>query len=923
MSNSFFERLDAATNYEQLARGLYGEGKRVADELWMKCPYDDTPADKFSINAIDGRWKNHKNDEGGSFIRLIRRTHPDNWREEWARIIPPAAVILLKTPDRSGDQESSGSEKTGEKAKSEKEVVSFAERMENGRRRQNVEEYKEFEEGYGVSRQHLIDCGTWTNSGGRLGPDMRLCFGVVDPSTGEVVGIKMRCMKPVLESKTGEKLKSKNQTGSKAGVIGWHFAERNKKTVIIVEGEKDWIVASHDLPEYAVITNSNGAGSWNAEWSKCLTGRDVILLYDEDDAGNKGARRAACSLVIHAKSVKIAHLGTPDKDVFKWIREDGPGLEALKAVIASAEKFDPSANPAETDSFIKTNCSDEEAEPNAIADMLFKCMSDSGAMFNQVDDREAYCAWRGKVYEVTHSDPWWQSLVYFYTGKDAGSSEGYRLHKHIQMLAITKGQPVEATTWFARRDGTLYLPLYGPEQKMVEISAKEITIVPNGYNDVVLMPVTGIKEVDYLPDNQYDPSKAEAAWRTMISMMNCGETWRRLASAAVLALPFYDWCETHPLLRFQGATGSGKSFATKIITTLLYGQPENQGGDTMAALYRMAGTRILLALDNLEDTNLARDPEVRDLLLRAASGMTRAKSAKESERAVVAQRVNCWIMSTGKSPIGVGYEDMEERLVVIPMGGHGQSGFGGTDQIRWVQENRRLLFSYMLRQTRRIFKAIVEGQQKAIITRFPSTQRPRLQEWYSILAIANGDVDKPSDTTLGWLSSAYEGERSSVIESDPIIALLMRVNSFLKDPNTKGFDMVEKTDNGAVFSFTCHGQILHAMLARVARDCGLPYRMPSAKSLGYHLRSLSRRSTEYGFKIEQRDTQTRMADTGQRSRAWNIEIHADAVKALVPYTEKEKWGDFKTEEKKPDTSALDGTAPELLPFEDEHGNPRF
>jgi hypothetical protein len=510
-------------------------------------------------------------------------------------------------------------------------------------------------------------------------------------------------------------------------------------------------------------------------------------------------------------------------------------------------------------------------------------MADNGAMFNQLDDREAFCAWRGKVYQVSPSDPWWQSLVYGYTGKDAGSSEGYRLHKHIEMLAITKGRPVEATTWFARREHALYLPLYGPEQRMVEITPQEITIVPNGYNDIVLMPVTGIREVEYLDDRHYDPAKAEESWQTMLGMLNCGATWRRLVSAAVLASPFYDWCETHPLLRFQGATGSGKSFATKIITTLLYGQQENQGGDTMAALYRMAGTRMILALDNLEDTNLARMPEIRDLLLRAASGMTRTKSARESERAIVAQRVNCWIMSTGKSPIGVGYEDMEERLVVVPMGGNAIEGFGGTDQIKWVQQHRNILYSYFLRQVQRVLGALLNGHHRIMLRYFPKDQRPRLQEWYSILALANGDVERPSDTTLEWLRSAFEGEKSSVIESDPVIALLMRLPSFFKDRlSSSSFEAVEHTNNGAVFEMTAHGQTLHVLLAKVARDSGMSYRMPSAKSLGYHLRSLARRAGEFGFRIEQRDSQVRMLGTGQRSRAWYICIHLDAVKAIAP-----------------------------------------
>lgn len=888
MSNDFFARLDAATDYAILAEGLYGGTNRMGTELWLVCPYDpDTPKDKFSINAIDGRWRNHKTSEGGSFTELIRKTHPKDWRDAWAKIIPAAAAIF--SPGKSGDAGPSGSDAQSEGATAPDKKKSWREIMEVGRKRQNVADYQPFVDAYKIPADFLATAGLWTNQGGRLGPDMRLLFPVYDPSTGELSGIKMRCVNPVLRTADGTLVKSKNMAGLKAGMIGWENAIRNpNRPVLVVEGEKDWVAAAYELKnDYVVLTNSNGAGTWKAEWSKALAKRDVILCYDEDNAGNEGVRKAAFTLTVHAKSVRIAHLGTPDKDVFVWLRHDkegvaGPGLEAFKSVLNRAEVFDPAANPGEIDAFIKTNCQDEEAEPNTIADVLYKCMSDNGAMFNQVDDREAFCTWRGKVYEVTPTDPWWQSLVYSYTGKDAGSSEGFRVHRHLQMLAITRGKPVESTTWFARRESSLYLPLYGADQKMVEVSPKEITVVPNGYNDVVLMPVPGIRQIDFLEDRRYDSVKAEATWQTMIGMLNCDNSFRSLVSAAVLAIPFYDWCETHPLLRFQGSTGSGKSFATKIITTLLYGQPENQGGDTMAALYRMAGSRMLLALDNMEDTNLIRVPELRDLILRAASGMTRAKSARESERAVVAQRVNCWIMSTGKSPIGVGYEDMEERLVVIPMGGHAQTGFGGTAQLKWVQDNRAVLYSYFLRKTQQTLLALEQGEQLALLRRFPPNQRPRLQEWYSILAVSNGDRGKPSDATLRWLDSAYEGEKSSVIESDPVIALLMRAPGYLANTNTnQGFESVQRTDNGAVFTMTSHSAVLHALLSRISKDCGLPYRIPSAKSLGYHLRSLSRRSSEYGFSFEQRDSQTRMAGTGIRAKSWFVSIHLDAIRAMV------------------------------------------
>ncbi len=867
--SDFFQALDAATDYEILTRHLYGECRNDGGgELWLVSPLDpETPKDKFSINAIDGRWKDHRTGDGGSFVALVKQTHPGSWKDEWGKAQPSTYTTLF--PDKPGSDKSTARKRT------------FAQRAEESHKRQNVEDMAPFVDAYKVTAEYMMGKGVFTQKGGRLGSTPRIIFPILNPATGEVTGLKMRALSACIPTKSGKKVKSKNQAGTKAGLIG--FDPNSALPVLVLEGEKDWLVASFDLQgEYNVTTNSNGASTWKSEWSRCLKDRDVILCYDEGDAGNRGVVRAAAQIFPEAESVRIAHLGTLDKDVFDWLRGDGPGLETFKEILRRADTYDPKANPAEIDNFIRANCTGTDMEPADVADTLFRSLDDNGAMFNQVDEREGFCAWRGRVYPVSQADPWWQRLVYEYTGRDASSAEGRRVHQHLTMRSITSGMAVASTTWFARRGDSLYLPLYGQEQKLVEIGPMGISIVPNGYSDVVLMPSPQIKAIEFLDDAHYDPVKGEEAWSKLFGLMNCEEDWRTFVSATVLALPFFDWCETHPLLRFQGPTGSGKSFASKIITTFLYGQAENQGGDTMAALYRMAGSRMLLSLDNLEDSNLYRQPDLKDLMLRAASGTTRSKSAMQSERGVVSQRVTCWIVSTGKSPIGVGHEDMEERLVVIPTGGNQQAGFYGTGVVKWVEENRDLLYSFYFRRIQTILAALVGGGHLDILQRLPSSHRPRLQEWYSVLAIAAGDSGEPSTRTLGWLGSAYEGERESVVESDPLVPLLSRMPAFFNDDYlSKAFKDIKFTDNGAVWEATIHGQVLHTILSRISREFGLRYGCPTSKSLGYRIRSLKRRSDDFGFRFEQRDTMTRVPNTGQRGKAWFIQIHKDAIEAVV------------------------------------------
>jgi putative DNA primase/helicase len=71
----------------------------------------------------------------------------------------------------------------------------------------------------------------------------------------------------------------------------------------LVEGEPDLICAlSQGLN---AVTQTAGCGTWREDFSEAMAGRDVVIAYDADQAGWKGARGAAESISHHAKSVRV------------------------------------------------------------------------------------------------------------------------------------------------------------------------------------------------------------------------------------------------------------------------------------------------------------------------------------------------------------------------------------------------------------------------------------------------------------------------------------------------------------------------------------------------------------------------------------------------------------------------------------------
>jgi putative DNA primase/helicase len=89
--------------------------------------------------------------------------------------------------------------------------------------------------------------------------------------------------------------------------------------VFIVEGEKD--VERLTAEGLVATCNPGGAGKWRSEYNSALEGRNVVLLPDNDDVGQRHARAVAASLAGTAHRIKLVQLaGLPPKgDVSDWL----------------------------------------------------------------------------------------------------------------------------------------------------------------------------------------------------------------------------------------------------------------------------------------------------------------------------------------------------------------------------------------------------------------------------------------------------------------------------------------------------------------------------------------------------------------------------------------------------------------------------
>ena len=74
-------------------------------------------------------------------------------------------------------------------------------------------------------------------------------------------------------------------------------------TVFICEGEKD--CESLTALGLTATTNPMGAGKWRDDFSQYFTGKDVVILCDNDEAGKKHGLDVAKKLNGYEKSIKL------------------------------------------------------------------------------------------------------------------------------------------------------------------------------------------------------------------------------------------------------------------------------------------------------------------------------------------------------------------------------------------------------------------------------------------------------------------------------------------------------------------------------------------------------------------------------------------------------------------------------------------
>lgn len=110
---------------------------------------------------------------------------------------------------------------------------------------------------------------------------------------------------------------------------------------IIVEGEKDAnTLRGWDLP---ATCNPGGSSKWRDEYTEFLANKDIVVILDNDPAGQNHGSIVAGALAGKVKSIRML---TPSKlpkgDITDWVEQEGGTREQFMAMIQAARPLDQS-----------------------------------------------------------------------------------------------------------------------------------------------------------------------------------------------------------------------------------------------------------------------------------------------------------------------------------------------------------------------------------------------------------------------------------------------------------------------------------------------------------------------------------------------------------------------------------------------------
>lgn len=518
------------------------------------------------------------------------------------------------------------------------------------------------------------------------------------------------------------------------------------------------------------------------------------------------------------------------------------------------------------------------------ADAAYEWFLDNGAKFYHTNQREPYMFFGDRVYWMDPSDRArkreFQAFLFKETGQVQTTQGGRTIMEVLVNRAAERGITKDPYTWLHSDvpKHTIYFALNNQEGEIAKITPEGIEILKNGGNsdEILLSASRKMQPIHYLPDA--DVELADRLLKELIiDSLTCPKPLRFFVTAWVMCFPLLDFTGTKPMTRFEGGSQSGKTTASKLLTTLLYGEYQ-QKKSTIAANYSDGASNPLLSLDNIETVNMSDDLMM--FLLTTVTGIANEKRKTGTDTETVVERTKCLLNTSGIEPLYGHLDEILSRSFIIRFDRQYRTNdaFLEAEVLAQLKEHRDLILSAIMKKTCQVLALCRDGAHRKVMRLLNATlgdhNKQRCNDYLSLmyLMMLAGGSREAIDEGLSRLDPAFIGQVNALNEvtletsreSNQIANALATLFSAyekamqtdMQSGETTGTRShvalfrekyaVEINDDG-IIGVSANG--LFAPLKRLARDYGLSFKYESGHQFALRMANDLEIIRSAGFEI--------------------------------------------------------------------------
>ncbi|MHB1000784.1 MAG: CHC2 zinc finger domain-containing protein [Armatimonadota bacterium] len=369
---------------------------------------------------------------------------------------------------------------------------------------------------------------------------------------------------------------------------------------------------------------------------------------------------------------------------------------------------------------------DTEAETGSqdhtkASEAAYEWFASNGARFFRTPQGEPFMFFEDTMLWMDASDKarkrLYSAMIYNHTGLVQTINSGRTFMEVLANLATQHGEVKDHFSWLHTDipNYTLYFNLNNENHEIAKITPDGIEIIKNGGNadGIILDTSKKLEPVRFLPDA--DESEADRLLNELIfGNLTCPHADRFLILTWLSCFLLIDFAGTRPMTRFEGSSSSGKTTASKLITALMYGSPQ-QKKSTEAANYSDGSQNPLIALDNIEVKDLSE--ELVNFMLTSITGIAKEKRKAGTDTETIVERTKCLINTTGIEPLAADLSEILSRTFIIKFDMEKSTNkcFLETKVLALIRQHRDLLISVLMKRTSHVLSMLRDGAQERVM----------------------------------------------------------------------------------------------------------------------------------------------------------------------------------------------------------------